>query len=183
MPEFKFKAAWFSSVVFVALPVLAMAAEPDALSHERGGERWQVFISPAGEPFRAPPDQPYPVANWFQLADRNHNGRVDRQEFVLDFERYFAVLDRSHAGWLNGDADRGVGLSLFTLQITHHIGPNVDNERDMVGALLNASGGRAEGEMSSRITSGQWHRNGGGDKYRTDGAISIVDLGSICKTG
>lgn len=72
--------------------------------------------------------------------------------------------------------DRGVGLSLFTGQITHHIGPYVDRDRDMVGALLVADGGRWSGTMRSRITGDRWHRNGGGDRYRTDGTIKVFRL-------
>ena len=73
--------------------------------------------------------------------------------------------------------DRGVGLSLFTLQITHHIGRDVDAERDRVGALLIASGGRLAKSEPSRIPAGRWHRNGGGDRYRTDGMIHVYALG------
>ncbi|WP_298667848.1 LssY C-terminal domain-containing protein [uncultured Sphingomonas sp.] len=71
--------------------------------------------------------------------------------------------------------DRGVGLSLFTLQITHHIGPQVDDERDAAGALLRASGAQLAGAFPSRIPPG-WHRNGGGDRYFTDGMIHVYRL-------
>ena len=77
--------------------------------------------------------------------------------------------------------DRGVGLSLFTLQITHHIGRDVDAERDRVAKLIVSSGGTPIGSASSRLRPGEWHRNGGGDRYRTDGAIKVYSLGSGCK--
>ncbi len=67
--------------------------------------------------------------------------------------------------------DRGVGLALFTLQVTHHIGPNIDSERDSLGSMLQASGARYLGSQSSRIPPLQWRRNGGGDRYVTDGLI------------
>jgi hypothetical protein len=74
--------------------------------------------------------------------------------------------------WLGAATfDRGVGLSLFTLQVTHHIGPDVDGERDAVGRILVAAGARPGGREPSRITPGLWHRNGGGDRYRSDGMI------------
>ena len=73
--------------------------------------------------------------------------------------------------------DRGVGLDLYTLQVTHHIGPNVDSERDRVGALLEQSGGLYVGSRPSRLAPGTWHRNGGGDRYRTDGRIKIYAMG------
>lgn len=74
--------------------------------------------------------------------------------------------------WLGAATfDRGVGLALFTLQVTHHIGPNVDAERDSIGTMLEKSGAHYVGSQSSRIMPGRWHRNGGGDKYITDGDI------------
>jgi hypothetical protein len=78
--------------------------------------------------------------------------------------------------------DRGVGVSLFTLQITHHIGKDVDQERDAAGRIIEASGGRLTGELASRIAPGAWHRNGGGDRYRTDGMIKAYALGTACRT-
>lgn len=56
----------------------------------------QLFVSPAGEPFRAPPDRPYPIATWFAQADANHDGKVDRPEFSDDFDRFFGLLDVDH---------------------------------------------------------------------------------------
>jgi hypothetical protein len=76
--------------------------------------------------------------------------------------------------------DRGVGLSLFTLQVTHHIGSDVDADRDAVGTLLNAAGGQFAGTEPSRIAPGKPHRNGGGDHYVTDGQIKVYKLGPGC---
>jgi hypothetical protein len=76
--------------------------------------------------------------------------------------------------------DRGVGLSLYTLQVTHHIGHEIDPERDAIGRLVVSNGGRQIGRTSSRLPPGQWHRNGGGDRYRTDGMIEVLRLGVTC---
>jgi len=51
--------------------------------------------------------------------------------------------------------DRGIGLALFTLQVTHHIGANVDAERDMLGGMLERSGANFAGTISSRIPPGR----------------------------
>ncbi len=64
--------------------------------------RLQLFISPAGEPFRAPAEAPYPVAAWFSGADTNHDGALSRDEFVADAVRFFAVLDADHNEVLDG---------------------------------------------------------------------------------
>ncbi|PIB91675.1 hypothetical protein [Caulobacter sp. FWC2] len=62
----------------------------------------QLFISPAGEPFRAPPGAPYPVADWFAGADANHDGALSRDEFVADSLRFFGVVDADHNGVIDG---------------------------------------------------------------------------------
>lgn len=67
--------------------------------------------------------------------------------------------------------DRGVGLALFTLQVTHHIGPNVDAERDSLGSMLHAGGAHFVASSPSRVPPGRKLRNGGGDPYFTDGLI------------
>jgi hypothetical protein len=79
--------------------------------------------------------------------------------------------------WLGAATyDRGVGLALFTLQVTHHIGANVDAERDNLGATLQRSGARLMGNTPSRIEPRVRHRNGGGDPYFTDGMIKTYAL-------
>lgn len=62
----------------------------------------QLFISPAGQPFRAPPGQAYPVTVWFSGADSNHDGALSRDEFVADSLRFFAVVDANHDGVIDG---------------------------------------------------------------------------------
>jgi hypothetical protein len=60
--------------------------------------RAQLFISPSGQPFRAPPGQPYPVAAWFAQADRDHDGKLTREEFRADADAFFQQLDLNHDG-------------------------------------------------------------------------------------
>lgn len=62
----------------------------------------QLFISPAGEPFRAPPGAPYPVKAWFDGADADHDGALSRDEFVADALRFFAVVDVDKNGVIDG---------------------------------------------------------------------------------
>lgn len=63
--------------------------------------RAQLFISPAGQPFRAPPGRPYPVGDWFAQADIDHDGRLTRDEFRADADGWFRVLDANGDGQIS----------------------------------------------------------------------------------
>ncbi len=53
-----------------------------------------VFISPMGEPFRAPGQSGRElIARWFAGADRNADGRIRLAEMEADATRFFATLD------------------------------------------------------------------------------------------
>lgn len=62
----------------------------------------QLFISPAGEPYRARPGEPYPVVVWFKQADTNHDGVLTLEEFRADHMGFFHALDFDDAGFLDG---------------------------------------------------------------------------------
>lgn len=73
---------------------------------EEGGPprqpRRSLFISPAGEPFRAEPGAPYPIAAWFAGADADHDGALTRDEFFADALRFFDRIDGDHSGVIDG---------------------------------------------------------------------------------
>jgi hypothetical protein len=76
--------------------------------------------------------------------------------------------------WLGSASfDRGVGLSHDTGQITHHIGPNIDAERDLVISDLLKTGQLLSSYEIDGIGATKAGRNGGGDPYFTDGAALI----------
>jgi Ca2+-binding EF-hand superfamily protein len=72
--------------------LLKMAADDDA------NALTQLFISPCGEPFRAKTGEPYPVVAWFNRADTDHDGQLDRAEFVADAMQFFQKLDANGDG-------------------------------------------------------------------------------------
>jgi uncharacterized membrane protein len=80
-------------------------------------------------------------------------------------------------GWLAaGTYDRSVGLSLFTLQITHKIEANTDVERDYVTSTVTAGNPAVGVEVIRDFSTGYHSRNGGGDVIQTDGDLPVIDL-------
>src|SRR5262249_35080424 len=61
----------------------------------------QRFISPCGQPWRAGPDDAYPLFAWFKATDANADGAIDRDEFRADHARFFDALDRDRNGLLD----------------------------------------------------------------------------------
>jgi len=91
------------------------------------------------------------------------------------------VLPGGHrVGWLAaGTYDRRVGLSLFTLQVTHKIDGDIDVERDfIVSSILGGEPGATVHPLTD-FTTGYHSRNGGGDTVHTDGTLPVVDLSAV----
>ena len=84
---------------FLGLIAMSVAAQAFAQAAPKDyRDRFNVFISPSGQPFRARMNAPYPVADWFKQADRNGDGKIDKAEFIADALTFFAFLDK------NGDS-------------------------------------------------------------------------------
>ncbi|MFJ4109231.1 LssY C-terminal domain-containing protein [Oerskovia enterophila] len=82
--------------------------------------------------------------------------------------------------WLAaGTYDRSVGFSLFTLQVTHKIEADTDQERDHVVATLEGADVGVEVEVIEDFSTGYHARNGGGDAIRTDGDLPVVDVRAV----
>ncbi|MDX6324351.1 MAG: hypothetical protein QOK15_705 [Nocardioidaceae bacterium] len=105
-------------------------------------------------------------------------------------QRHHVRVWRTPPGWLlpgghrvdwlaGGTYDRRVGLSLFTLQITHKIDADIDVERDFIVASLREAEPSATVEPLVDFTTGYHSRNGGGDTVHTDGTLPVVDLTSV----
>lgn len=82
--------------------------------------------------------------------------------------------------WLAaGTYDTRVGLSLFTLQVTHKIDADTDIERDHVVNTVSRSDPRVKIDVIERFAAGYHARNGGGDTIRTDGDLPIIDVRAL----
>ncbi|MCR2808586.1 MULTISPECIES: LssY C-terminal domain-containing protein [unclassified Microbacterium] len=80
-----------------------------------------------------------------------------------------------------GTFDTSVGLSLFTLQITHRIDADTDVERDHIVATVTAADPRVRVDVIKDFSTGYHARNGGGDSIRTDGDLPIIDVRALAE--
>ncbi len=78
--------------------------------------------------------------------------------------------------WIGSAAyDIGVELSRTTGQVTHHISPNIDAERDLLVADVSKAV-PAQVQWLDSFHQELRGRNGGGDPWQTDGRLAIVVL-------
>ncbi len=75
--------------------------------------------------------------------------------------------------------DRAVGISLFTLQVTHRVDADIDIERDYVVDTVRYVAPEARLRVIEDYSSAFTTRNGGGDIVRTDGSLPILDLTNV----
>jgi hypothetical protein len=91
--------------------------------------------------------------------------------------RLWFVLDKGVEGrpvWLGCVSfDESVGFSHETGQVTHHIAPDLDAERDRLMQELSAAGVLSRLYWISGIGPTLSGRNGGGDRYFTDGEVLV----------
>lgn len=81
------------------------------------------------------------------------------------------------ADWLGAATyDRRVGFSGFTLQITHKIAENTDEERDYLLSTIKKISPKPRISVVQHFTSGYHDKNGGGDRIKTDGSLPFIDL-------
>ena len=136
-------------------------------------------------------DRPYkdaPVSNLYYQGRREDlayekaiGASADRRNHV----RYWKVLDQGEEKrpvWLGAATqDRGVGVSKYTVAVTHHISGDLDAER----AVLTADLEKAEMVTAKYQVTGIGPTvagyNGGGDLYYTDGEIWVLRLVEACK--
>jgi len=81
--------------LFRPASLLAQSEDSDPF---QGGDPPNVFFSPSGKPYRAKHGAPYPVIDWFKVADANADGRIDHAEFMADCAAFFKILDRNGDG-------------------------------------------------------------------------------------
>ena len=128
------------------------------------------------------PDDDAPVSNLFlfgrkqDLAFEQPLAGGPRQRHHVRFWQR-DELYTGRPGWFGAATfDAKVGLSHTTGQVTHHIAPDVDAERDRLLRELQQAGVVRSVEWKDGFHAELEGRNGGGDPWHTDGRLAIVSL-------
>lgn len=108
------------------------------------------------------------------LAFEQPVGNDARKRHHVRFWRSEKLDEQGQPLWLGAATfDSRVGFSHTTGEITHHISPDVDAERDKIIADLQHSGTPIEVLWIDGFQTTLTGKNGGGDPYRTDGRLAV----------
>ena len=131
--------------------------------------------------FRKPDDEA-PVSDLFlfgrkqDLAFEQPVGDSPRQRHHVRFWRW-GKQSKDREVWFGAVTfDERVGFSHTTGQITHHIGPDVDAERDRLVTELQQARQTQEVYWVNGFHQGLSGKNGGGDPWHTDGRLEVAVL-------
>jgi hypothetical protein len=139
------------------------------------------------------PDDSAPVSDLYlfgrkqDLAFEQPVGDSPRQRHHVRFWRS-ELTEASRPLWFGSATfDERVGLSYTTAQVTHHIGSDVDAERDRIASELQKASWAQQIRWVDHFQQLEG-RNGGGDLWRTDGRLEVVVLlvnatGAVPATG
>ncbi|MBM7050868.1 MULTISPECIES: LssY C-terminal domain-containing protein [unclassified Rothia (in: high G+C Gram-positive bacteria)] len=157
-----------------------LRAEPVTLASS-----WRIIINTLRR-------QPYPTApvSPLYLFDRKEDFAYQQEVDGNPSKRHHVRFWKTPPGWkLPGGVevdwvaaatfDRAVGLSLFTLQVTHKIDADTDKERDYLVETVLFANEEAYHDVIVDFSAGYHSRNGGGDNIITDGNLPILELDDV----
>jgi hypothetical protein len=108
------------------------------------------------------------------LAFEQSVGNNPRKRHHVRFWNTGRADDNGRPIWIGSASyDERVGLSHTTGQITHHIAPQVDAERDHLFENLKQTGQLSEQYSVEDFHTQKEGRNGGGDRWITDGKLEV----------
>jgi hypothetical protein len=121
------------------------------------------------------------------LFDRQQDFAYQQEVAGSPSKRHHVRFWRCPDGWMlpggytvdwlaAGTYDKSVGLSLFTLQVTHKIEEDTDIERDYIVETVKKGSPEIDVEVIENFSTGYHSRNGGGDLIITDGDLPIIDV-------
>jgi hypothetical protein len=167
---------------------VALIGTEEGLIHAMLGSGWKpadpiTLMSSARIASSVLLNKPYadaPVSSLFvfgrkqDLAFEKADGKSARHRHHV---RFWKSADLGRGGvplWIGAVTfDRSVGLSHLTGQITHHIGPDIDAERDALIGDLRKAGRLSQIFQVTGVGSTLVGHNGGGDLYYTDGELTV----------
>ncbi|MBV7363939.1 LssY C-terminal domain-containing protein [Actinomycetaceae bacterium TAE3-ERU4] len=128
-----------------------------------------------------------PVSNLY-LFDKRHNFAYQQEVDGSASQRHHVRFWKTPKGWTlpggiqadwlaAGSYDKTVGLSSLTLQVTHKIDANIDEERDYIINTVRYKDPLCSVNVIENFSSAFHDRNGGGDAVQTDGNMPILNLG------
>jgi hypothetical protein len=131
--------------------------------------------------FRRPdPDAPVSTLELFgrkqDLAFELPVGNDPRQRHHVRFWKWDQLHDGREVWFGAATFDERVGLSHTTGQVTHHIGPEIDAERDRILSALQGAGRATEVSWDDGFHETLEGKNGGGDPWHTDGRLGVAML-------
>jgi hypothetical protein len=110
------------------------------------------------------------------LAFEQPVGDSPRQRHHVRFWRWDHLENGSQVWFGAATYDESVGLSHTTGQVTHHIGPDIDAERDRILSQLKEAGLTTKVYYVPGFHAELQGKNGGGDPWRTDGRLGVAVL-------
>jgi hypothetical protein len=121
------------------------------------------------------------------LFDRQQDFAYQQEVAGSPSKRHHVRFWRCPDGWMlpggytvdwlaAGTYDKSVGLSLFTLQVTHKIEEDTDIERDYIVETVKKGSPEVDVDVIENFSTGYHSRNGGGDLIITDGGLPIIDV-------
>ena len=129
------------------------------------------------------PDPEAPVSSEYlwgrrqDLAFEKSVGGSARQRHHVRLWRSNELGAGGRPTWLGAATfDRGVGFGHRTGEITHHIAPDVDAEREALDQDLMDAGQVTKLYRVSGVGPTLWGRNSEGDRYYTDGDMVVLVL-------
>ncbi|HTQ40891.1 MAG TPA: LssY C-terminal domain-containing protein [Pirellulales bacterium] len=137
----------------------------------------------AGDTVLHRPYNDAPVSNLYvwnrkeDLAFELPIGNDPRRRNHVRFWKSDKLDDQGRPLWLGAATlDTKVGFSHTTGEITHHISPDVDTERDKLLDDLQKAGAIASVDYVDNFQPKLDGHNGGGDPYHTDGRLAVGTL-------
>lgn len=146
---------------------------------------WRIIVSTVTRrSYREAPVSP------LTLFDRQQDFAYQQEVAGSPSRRHHVRFWRCPPGWMlpggyavdwlaAGTYDKKVGLSLFTLQVTHKIESDIDVERDFIVESVVATSPGVAVRTIEDFSTGYHTRNGGGDLIQTDGNLPIMDLRTV----